>query len=146
MFCFLNYKYFYTFDIYMKCKYTHAKKKKATPNFLLGSFDLHSNLLVTYRPILCGWRPSHTFYANLSKCLKQFSLPARQCQHTCNMTRNCLQACHVIPLDQPPMSQSISDQPPQDNLFVFVWFDSLRPLNNLSVKRDGSSWVEPVLS
>ena len=34
------------------------------------------------------------------------------------------------------------------NLFVclFVWFDSLRPLNNLSVMRDGSSWVEPVLS
>ena len=28
----------------------------------------------------------------------------------------------------------------------FVWFDSLRPLNNLSVMRDGSSWVEPVLS
>ena len=25
-------------------------------------------------------------------------------------------------------------------------FDSLRPLNNLSVMRDGSSWVEPVLS
>ena len=32
-------------------------------------------------------------------------------------------------------------------LFVlFFWFDSLRPLNNLSVMRDGSSWVEPVLS
>ena len=30
--------------------------------------------------------------------------------------------------------------------FLFVWFDSLRPLNNLSVMRDGSSWVEPVLS
>ena len=29
---------------------------------------------------------------------------------------------------------------------LFVWFDSLRPLNNLSVMRDGSSWVEPVLS
>ena len=28
----------------------------------------------------------------------------------------------------------------------FVLFDSLRPLNNLSVMRDGSSWVEPVLS
>ena len=25
--------------------------------------------------------------------------------------------------------------------FLFVWFDSLRPLNNLSVMRDGSSWV-----
>ena len=31
-------------------------------------------------------------------------------------------------------------------LCLFVWFDSLRPLNNLSVMRDGSSWVEPVLS
>ena len=31
-------------------------------------------------------------------------------------------------------------------LKCFVWFDSLRPLNNLSVMRDGSSWVEPVLS
>ena len=31
-------------------------------------------------------------------------------------------------------------------LFCFVWFDSLRPLNNLSVMRDGSSWNEPVLS
>ena len=29
---------------------------------------------------------------------------------------------------------------------LFVWFDSLRPLNNLSVMREGSSWVEPVLS
>ena len=29
---------------------------------------------------------------------------------------------------------------------LFVWFDSLRPLNNLSVMRDVSSWVEPVLS
>ena len=29
---------------------------------------------------------------------------------------------------------------------LFVWFDSLRPLNNLSVMRDGSSWVEPVIS
>ena len=29
---------------------------------------------------------------------------------------------------------------------LFVCFDSLRPLNNLSVMRDGSSWVEPVLS
>ena len=29
---------------------------------------------------------------------------------------------------------------------LFVWFDSLRPLNNLSVMRDGSFWVEPVLS
>ena len=29
---------------------------------------------------------------------------------------------------------------------LFVWFVSLRPLNNLSVMRDGSSWVEPVLS
>ena len=28
----------------------------------------------------------------------------------------------------------------------FFLFDSLRPLNNLSVMRDGSSWVEPVLS
>ena len=30
--------------------------------------------------------------------------------------------------------------------FLFVCFVSLRPLNNLSVMRDGSSWVEPVLS
>ena len=29
---------------------------------------------------------------------------------------------------------------------LFVCFDSLRPLNNLSVMRDGSYWVEPVLS
>ena len=29
---------------------------------------------------------------------------------------------------------------------VSVWFDSLRPLNNLLVMRDGSSTVEPVLS
>ena len=37
---------------------------------------------------------------------------------------------------------------PSTTIFVclFVWFDSLRPLNNLSVMRDGSSWVEPVLS
>ena len=33
------------------------------------------------------------------------------------------------------------------NLFcLFVWFDSLRHINNLSVMRDRSSWVEPVLS
>ena len=31
------------------------------------------------------------------------------------------------------------------SLFVCL-LDSLRPLNNLSVMRDGSSWVEPVLS
>ena len=31
-------------------------------------------------------------------------------------------------------------------LILIDWFDSLRPLNNLSVMRDGSSWVEPVLS
>ena len=30
-------------------------------------------------------------------------------------------------------------------LFFFL-FDLLRPLNNLSVMRDRSSWVEPVLS
>ena len=29
---------------------------------------------------------------------------------------------------------------------MFVWFDSLRPINNFSVKRDKSSLVEPVLS
>ena len=34
----------------------------------------------------------------------------------------------------------------KQNLFepvhdLFVWFGSLRPLNNLSVVRDGSSWV-----
>ena len=29
---------------------------------------------------------------------------------------------------------------------LLVCFDSLRPLNNLSVMRDGSSWDEPVLS
>ena len=29
---------------------------------------------------------------------------------------------------------------------MFVWFDSLHAINNFSVKRDGSSWVEPVLS
>ena len=32
------------------------------------------------------------------------------------------------------------------SVVFFVLFDSLRPLNNLSVMRDGSSWVEPVLS
>ena len=32
-----------------------------------------------------------------------------------------------------------------ENEISFVCFDSLRPLNNLSVIRDGSSWVEPVL-
>ena len=31
-------------------------------------------------------------------------------------------------------------------ILFFVLFDSLRPLNSLSVMRDGSSWVEPVLS
>ena len=30
--------------------------------------------------------------------------------------------------------------------FLFVFFYSLRPLNNLSVMRDGSSWVEQALS
>ena len=30
-------------------------------------------------------------------------------------------------------------------LDLFVCFDSLRPINKLSVKRDGSSWVEPVV-
>ena len=30
--------------------------------------------------------------------------------------------------------------------FLFVWYDSLRLINNISVKQDGSSWVEPVLS
>ena len=30
--------------------------------------------------------------------------------------------------------------------FLIDWLDSLRPLNNLSVMRDVSSWVEPVLS
>ena len=29
---------------------------------------------------------------------------------------------------------------------LFVCFDSLRPINNLQLNRDGSSWVEPVLS
>ena len=32
------------------------------------------------------------------------------------------------------------------NLIIVCLFDSLRSLNNLSVMRDGSSWVEPVLS
>ena len=42
---------------------------------------------------------------------------------------------------------SLIQQFEADFLFlIFVWFDSLRPLNNLSVMRDGSSWVEPVLS
>ena len=48
---------------------------------------MHSYSGVTYRPTLCEWRPSHTCRANLSECLKQFSLPARQCQHTCNTAR-----------------------------------------------------------
>ena len=54
-----------------------------------GSFNLQSSLGLTYRPTLCP--------ANLLDCWKQFSLPARQCHHTCNMARNCLEACHVIP-------------------------------------------------
>ena len=29
---------------------------------------------------------------------------------------------------------------------VFVWFDSLRPINNFSVKQGQAFWVEPVLS
>ena len=33
------------------------------------------------------------------------------------------------------------------NVFcLFDWFDSLRPINNLSVIKGGSSWVEPVLN
>ena len=40
----------------------------------------------------------HTYSpANLSDCWKQFSLPERQCPHTCNMTRNYLQPGHAIP-------------------------------------------------
>ena len=31
-------------------------------------------------------------------------------------------------------------------VIFFFWFNPLRPLNNLSVMRDGSSWVVPVLS
>ena len=31
-------------------------------------------------------------------------------------------------------------------IYLFVWFDYLRPINNLSINKDGSSWVEPVLS
>ena len=38
-------------------KYTHAKKKKATLSVVKGSFDLHSNLGVTYWPTLFGRRP-----------------------------------------------------------------------------------------
>ena len=30
--------------------------------------------------------------------------------------------------------------------FIFIWFDSLRPINTLSVTQGWSSWVEPVLS
>ena len=30
--------------------------------------------------------------------------------------------------------------------YFCVWFDSLRPINNLTVKQGRSSWVEPVLS
>ena len=40
--------------------------------------------------------PSRTCPANLSDYWKQFSLPAIQCQHTCNMARNRLQAGHAI--------------------------------------------------
>ena len=35
--------------------------------------------------------------ANLSDCWKWFYLSARQCQNTCSMARNWLQADHVIP-------------------------------------------------
>ena len=43
-------------------------------------------------PMLCRLRSSPTGPANLSDCLKQFSLLARQYQHTCNMAMNCLLA------------------------------------------------------
>ena len=34
-------------------------------------------------------------------------------------------------------SQNVSNGVEWQFLFLFVWFDSLRPLNNLSVMRDG---------
>ena len=45
------------------------------------------------------------------RLLETFSLSARQFQHTCNVARNCLQTGHVIPLNRPSKSQSISDLP-----------------------------------
>ena len=47
----------------------------------------------------------------------------------------------------PHEEQHIAD-PKQNNMYSLYLFDLilLRPLNNLSVMRDGSSWVEPVLS
>ena len=85
--------------LHLYSNYTHAEKKKATPSFFVyGSFYLHSNSGVTYKPSLCGRRPSHTCPANLSDCWKQFYLPARQCQHGCNMARNCCQLVMSYPL------------------------------------------------
>ena len=52
-------------------------------------------------------------------------------------------ACHFWPQGH---NHNKLGRSPVDDAFFFVSFDSLRPLNNLSVMRDGSSWVEPVLS
>ena len=38
----------------------------------------------------------HQYVLQIYQTVKPFSLPARQCQHTCNMPRNCLQASHFI--------------------------------------------------
>ena len=44
----------------------------------------------------------------------------------------------------PPPIQTLIHKSSSAGVIVFL-FDSLRPLNNLSVMREGSSWVEPVL-
>ena len=46
------------------------------------------------------------------------SLPARQCQQTCNIARIMFTGCHAIPLDQSPRSQSISDRPPVGYMII----------------------------
>ena len=47
-------------------------KKKATLSFVKGSFNLHNNSGLAYRPKLCGWSPSPTCLAKLSDCWKHF--------------------------------------------------------------------------
>ena len=49
---------------------------------------------------------------NLSDCWKHFFLPARQCQHTCNMTRTVCKLVMSYPFNWPSGSRSISHQPP----------------------------------
>ena len=126
-------------------KYTHAKKKVATLSNVWGLFNLHSNSWVTYRHTLCGWRPSPTCPADLSHCWKQFSLPAKQYWHTCNMAKNCLKVGHVKPLDWPSGPELSLINLPLDNLGCGYMIISL-PSRHISPIGKLAGWTDAMHS